>query len=78
LCGVKFTIITDHAALKWLLNSSSESPNRRLERWKIALSEYEYDIQYRKGTKHTNADALSRINPTPDLNDTFLNDDNQQ
>ena len=29
--GSKFTIITDHAALKWLLNSVSKSINRRLE-----------------------------------------------
>jgi len=27
LCGSKFTIITDHSALKWLLNSSSETAN---------------------------------------------------
>ena len=64
LYGNRFTIITDHAALKWLLNSTSESTNRRLERWKITLSEYEYDIVYRKGTKHSNANAFSHINPT--------------
>ncbi|GES72439.1 retrovirus-related Pol polyprotein from transposon 412 [Rhizophagus clarus] len=32
LFGIHFTIITDHSALKWLLNSSSETANRRLER----------------------------------------------
>ncbi|GES88280.1 enzymatic polyprotein, putative [Rhizophagus clarus] len=67
LFRIHFTIITDHSALKWLLNSSSETANRRLERWKITLSEYDYEIQYRKGTKHSNADALSRINPNTDL-----------
>ncbi|GBC01759.1 hypothetical protein RclHR1_43190001 [Rhizophagus clarus] len=56
-----------HSALKWLLNSSSETANRRLERWKITLSEYDYEIQYRKGTKHSNADVLSRINPNTGL-----------
>ena len=64
LCGSKFTIITDHVALKWLLNSTSETINRRLERWKITLSEYEYDIIYRKGINHSNANAFSRLNPT--------------
>ncbi|GBB98470.1 hypothetical protein RclHR1_32370003, partial [Rhizophagus clarus] len=67
LFGIHFTIITDHSALKWLLNSSFEIANRRLERWKITLSEYDYEIQYRKGTKHFNADALSQINPNTDL-----------
>ena len=60
-------IITDHVALKWLLNSTSESANKRLERWKITLSEYEYKIIYRKGSNHLNADAFSRLNSTSDL-----------
>jgi hypothetical protein len=64
LYGSKFTIITDHTALKWLLNSTTENANRRLERWKITLSDYEYEIVYRKGKNHMNADALSRLNPT--------------
>ena len=76
LCGSRFTIITDHSALKWLLNSSSETANRRLERWKITLSEYDYEVQYRKGKKHSNADALSRINGTNGLNNTSLNNQN--
>ena len=75
LCGSKFTIITDHSALKWLLNSSSETANRRLERWKITLSEYEYNIEYWKGSKHSNADALSRINSTVNYSHTSLNDE---
>ena len=62
--GSNLTIVTDHSALTWLLNSYAESSNKRLERWKIELSEYDFSIQYRKGTKHQNADALSRINPT--------------
>jgi hypothetical protein len=71
--GSKLTIITDHSALTWLLNSSSESTNRRLERWKIMLSEYDFDIQYRKGSTNANADALSRINDST-LDDTYTFD----
>ncbi|GBC25874.2 retroviral-like aspartic protease 1 [Rhizophagus irregularis DAOM 181602=DAOM 197198] len=70
LYGSKFIIITDHAALKWLLNSTTENNNKRLERWKIALSEYKYDIVYRKGTKHANADAFSCLDSTSTNNHT--------
>ncbi|CAG8772174.1 21638_t:CDS:1, partial [Rhizophagus irregularis] len=44
--------------------------NKRLERWKIVLSEYEYDIVYRKGTKYANADAFSRLDSTSINNHT--------
>src|SRR3984957_16312710 len=64
LYGSKFTIVTDHTALKWLLNSTSESMNKRLERWKITLSEYDFEIIYKKEKLHSNADAFSRLNPT--------------
>ena len=69
--GSKLTIVTDHSALTWLLNSASESTNRRLERWKIMLSEYDFEIYYRKESIHQNADALSRLNPTSDEIYTF-------
>jgi hypothetical protein len=59
----KFSIITDHAALKWLLNSVTENANRRLERWKIVLLEYDFKIIYRKEKNHSNANAFSRLNP---------------
>ena len=74
LYGSKFSIVTDHTALKWLLNSTSESMNKRLERWKITLSEYDFEIIYRKGKLHSNADAFSRLNPTSDnIHNTSLN-----
>jgi hypothetical protein len=67
LYGSKFSIITDHAALKWLLNSVTENANRRLERWKIVLSEYDFEIIYRKGKNHSNADAFLRLNPNQEI-----------
>lgn len=42
LYGVKFTIQTDHRPLKWL--DSLKEPNSKLQRWRIKLNEYEYDI----------------------------------
>ena len=59
LGGKGFTIITDHYALKWL---QSQKINKRVARWKIKLQEYEpYEIEYKEGKKHTNADAMSRM-----------------
>jgi hypothetical protein len=58
LYGAKFTIITDHSALSWLM--SITDPTGRLARWSIYLQVYEFDIIHRKGKKHTNVDMLSR------------------
>lgn len=58
LYGQKFEVITDHSALKWLLNI--EKAVGRLARWKIFLSIYDFDIIYRPGKKHSNVDAISR------------------
>ena len=59
LGGKGFTIITDHYALKWL--KSQEIKGRR-GRWIIKLQEYEpYEIEYKEGKKHINADAMSRL-----------------
>lgn len=38
-----------------------KDPNSKLQRWKIKLEEYDYEVIYKKGKYNTNADALSRI-----------------
>jgi hypothetical protein len=58
LLGNKFTVITDHSALSWLMNI--KDPNGRLARWSIYLQAYEFEIIHRKGLIHSNADTLSR------------------
>ncbi|XP_060568984.1 uncharacterized protein LOC132727472 [Ruditapes philippinarum] len=59
LWGRKFLIRTDHASLIWLKNF--KEPEGMLARWLAVLDTYDFTIQYRKGSLHTNADALSRI-----------------
>ncbi|KAG1392547.1 hypothetical protein G6F60_012004 [Rhizopus arrhizus] len=59
LLGKKFTIITDHSALKGLLNTSN--PSGIIARWITILSEYEYEIKYRPGRVNESADFLSRL-----------------
>lgn len=62
LYGVKFLIKTDHRPLVWLNNL--KEPNSKLQRWKIKLNDYNYDIQYVKGKENHVADFLSRIDNT--------------
>ena len=54
-----FDLRTDHEALLWSLTLADSSG--RLARWRLRLSEYDYDIQYRPGIKHQLADGVSRL-----------------
>ena len=58
LYGRKFTVYTDHRALKWLLNL--QDPNSRLTRSAMMLSEYDFIVEHRPNTRMRHADALSR------------------
>ena len=59
LYGRPFTIRTDHACLRWLRNF--KTADGMLARWLTKLERYNYTFVHRKGSQHTNADALSRI-----------------
>jgi hypothetical protein len=61
LHGRTFDLVTDHAALKWLLNHTA--PQGRTARWVMQLQEFNPRVHYRKGVQHANADALSRLLP---------------
>lgn len=61
LFGTKFNLVTDHASLKWLMNS--QDLNTRLMRWSLKLQEYDFEIEYRPGKQHSDVDALSRFPP---------------
>lgn len=58
LQNTKFTIHTDHNALKWLM--SLEDPRGRLARWTMLIQQFNFDIVHRPGAANGNADALSR------------------
>jgi len=55
----KFLIRTDHAPLRSILKT--KDPEGQLARWIAFLSTLDFDIEYRQGNKHINADAMSRI-----------------
>ena len=80
LIGQKFLVRTDHAALQWLKKSKDTS--KLMARWLSIIensninldtdiisrmNEHDFTIIHREGKHHTNADALSRIPVTQEL-----------
>ena len=59
LYGRKFKIRTDHGSLRWLCNF--KDAQGQLARWIEILSAFDYEISYRPGSQHKNADSLSRM-----------------
>ncbi|KAA8497500.1 Transposon Ty3-I Gag-Pol polyprotein [Porphyridium purpureum] len=58
LYGESICIRSDHEPLKWLLNL--KEPRGRLARWALALSDYNFVLEYIKGPSNKVPDALSR------------------
>ena len=58
LLGRKFTVVTDHKALRWLYSMEAKG---RSARWVMDLQEFQFTVQHRAGRLHSNADALSRL-----------------
>lgn len=58
LYGRKFRLRTDHGSLKWL--SNFKNINGQIARWFETLAMYQFEIEHRPGSRHGNADALSR------------------
>jgi hypothetical protein len=53
-------VVTDHKPLKWMMNV--KDPGSRLMRWRIQLTEYDFEVVHKPGKQNTNADALSSVN----------------
>jgi len=70
--GAEFVVRCDHRALLSVLINMS--PNARINRWRIRLSEYNYEIRHKPGKDYKVADALSRL-PTEGLDTSPLDED---
>jgi hypothetical protein len=56
--GQRLKVISDHKNLKWLMDQ--KNPSGRLGRWVLRLSEFDFELEYRKGARMQIADCLSR------------------
>ena len=68
LLGRRFTIYSDHKPLQYLFSEDKAIPtmaSSRIQRWALTLSAYDYDIVFKPGSQHANADVLSRL-PLPE------------
>jgi len=63
--GQAFTIVTDHASLKWLMQQKELSG--RLARWSLKLQAFNFNIEHRKGTQNIVPDALSKVFPIHEI-----------
>ncbi|CAM9466019.1 unnamed protein product, partial [Heterosigma akashiwo] len=65
--GHHFKLISDNMAIKSLMGL--RRPTSRLARWQVMLSQYDFSIQWRRGSSNKVADALSRLSPEIDISD---------
>jgi hypothetical protein len=63
--GRKFTVRSDHRNLQFWSHVSASS---KVERWKLALTEYDFDLEYIKGEENSVADAMSRVDSVASTN----------
>ena len=59
LYGRRFTLRTDHKAITFMLKTKKPITTQ-FQTWINLLSSYDINLEYRKGSKHSNADMLSR------------------
>lgn len=68
----RIKVITDHTAIRDAFSPSARLPrnSRRLTKWQLFLAKYSdrIDIIHRPGKSHVNADALSRLPKSVDVN----------
>ena len=62
--GRKFILVMDHRPLLAMFGPNKATPSlaaNRLARWALMLSQFDYQIEYRRTKDHGNADVLSRL-----------------
>lgn len=70
LSDKKFTIYTDHKALKYVMDQKRSTG--RLARWAMEIQGYQFEIIHKPGKSNQVADALSRRQYSDETNDTTI------
>lgn len=70
LWGKRFTLVTDHAPLSLL--KSHKDPHHRLARWVAELGSFTFDVVYKAGSTHVDADCMSRLAPYQSADDDVV------
>ena len=68
LYGREFLLQTDHKPLLGLLKEDKQIPvmaSARIQHWALTLSNYQYILEHRPGTKMGHADGMSRMSRLP-------------
>lgn len=61
LRGTHFDAIVDHSALVYIMKSKREPPTNRMQKLIELLSDYSFDLYYKKGAEMVICDLLSRM-----------------
>lgn len=73
LYGRRFKLVTDHQPLIYSMTSA----NQKIIRWKLDLTEFDFEIIYKPGRENVVADALSRLKPT-EINSNDIQEDQDE
>ena len=57
----QFEVVVDHKALEYIFNSPNITANRRILHYALDLQGFNYQVLYKNGKAHLNADGLSRL-----------------
>ena len=59
LLGRKFIVRSDHQPLKYLFEARDVSA--KVSRWRVGVAEFDFEVEYMKGSNNLVADSLSRM-----------------
>ena len=63
LSGRHFSLITDQRSVSYMydVKHSSKIKNNKIERWRVVLACYSFDITYRPGKENVAPDTFTRV-----------------